>query len=71
MENTLIPCLISFAGLYFEICDSSANVLDHTIVNSNMLSGVQYTYHPFHHYFQRIANLEERILTADTILLYL
>ena len=36
-----------------------------------MIPIITYTSHTFHHYIQWIANLEDRILTADTLLLYL
>ena len=54
-----------------DICDRSAHVLYHALFNGNMIPIITYTSHTFHHYIQWIANLEDRILTADTLLIYL
>ena len=63
--------LDQFCRHILDIWDSYSHLLDNTLVIVNMLSGSPYTYHPFHNYLQQIANLEERIVTADTLLIYL
>ena len=54
-----------------DIQDSSFHVIYHTIVSSDMPSVDPHNYHPFNHYLQRIDNLEERTVTAETLLIYL